>query len=81
MNLRLVLYPLTQTINPCASHSNKYSKVKKERRYIIRPCYNNARIYAKEDENNLSKHSLANHVKEIWRHLKDVILEVGYRYF
>ena len=38
-------------------------------------------IYAKEVENHLSKLSLGNDVKENWKHLKDVILEVGYQHF
>ena len=59
----------------------KISKVKEERRYIIRPCYNKAMIYAKEVENHLSKLSLGNDVKDYWKHLKDVILEVGYQSF
>ena len=69
-------------LNLTLSHSiNKCGAVKEERRYIIRPCYNKAMIYAKEVENHLSKLSLGNDVKENWKHLKDVILEVGYQYF
>ena len=50
------------------SHSiNKCSKMKEERRYIIQPCYNKARIHAKEVENHNSKFSLSNDVKKIVR--------------
>ena len=36
-------------------------------RYIIQPCHKNTKIYAKEVENNLSKLSLYNYVKDIIR--------------
>ena len=36
--------------------------------------------YAKEVMNHSSKLSLANDVKENWKHLKNVILEVGYQH-
>ena len=50
-------------LNLILSHSiNKCGKVKEERRYIIRPCYNKAMIYAKEVENHLSKLSLGNDI-------------------
>ena len=39
------------------------------------------RIYAKEVESHLSKLSLANDIKENWRHLKNDILEVGCQFF
>ena len=74
--------PLSLLLEPYLSYSiNKCSKVKEERRYVIRPCYNKALIYAKEVENHLSKLSLGYDVKENWKHLKDVILEVGYQHF
>ena len=38
-------------------------------------------IYTKEVENHLSKLSLANDIKENWRHLKNDILEVGCQFF
>ena len=61
--------------------TNRCHGVKDEKRCIIRPCYEKAKMYANEVENHLLKFSLSNDVKENWQHLKDIILKVGYQYF
>ena len=62
-------------------HSTRCRGVKDEKRCIIRPCYEKAKMYAKEVENHLLNFSLSNNVKENWQHLKDIILKVAYQYF
>ena len=60
----------------CSYSINKCSRVKD-----TSPYYKKAKIYAKEIENHLLKLFLGNYVKRNSKHMKDIIVEVGYQCF
>ena len=69
-------------IDLAISHpTSKCNRVKRERKCIIRPCYNKANLYATELENHVTKLSLCDDINTNWEQLKEVMLEVGYHYF